>query len=74
MSQTPRFPKLTVRNKPGTEGNLTTGANVVIELDGQPVKGCTFLKIELKPNRVAKVVMELVAEVDADVATVIENG
>lgn len=62
-----KMPVLKIRNKPGTEGMLTTGANVEITLDGQRVPLVTFLKLELKPKNVAKVTIELFAEVDAEI-------
>lgn len=60
--------KLTVKNK--NPGSISTGANTQVELDGQPLKGVRFLKIECKPASVVKVTMELYAEVEveADVA------
>lgn len=61
------FPKLVIRNKPGTEGRVTTGANVSIELDGQKIPMLSFLKFELKPTKVAKVTMEMYVELDAEV-------
>ena len=65
MSQT-KVSKITIRNKPGCEGNITTGANVQVLLDGQPIKGLSFLKLELKPSKIAKVTMEMYVEVDSE--------
>jgi hypothetical protein len=59
--------KLSIKNKqPGT---LSTGANTLIELDGKPLRGVTFLKLECKPANVVKVTMEMYAEVEAEIDT-----
>jgi hypothetical protein len=67
MSQTRKLSKLTVRNRPGAEGRITTGANVELLLDGEPLKGATYCKIELKTGKTAKVTVEYIAEIDAEV-------
>ena len=61
------FPKLTIRNKPGAEGKITSGANVEIRLDGQKLPMVSFLKLELKPSKIAKVTLEMYVEVDAEI-------
>ncbi len=61
MSQT-KVSKIRISNK--NPGQISTGANTTIELDGQKLSGVTFLKIELKPGRVAKVTMEMCVSVD----------
>lgn len=69
MSQTnptPPLHKVSIKRKPGAEGSITTGANTIIEVDGKPLQGCTFLKFELKPNRVGKLTIELIADVEVD--------
>lgn len=43
-----------------------TGFNAIVEIDGQPLKGVTFLKLELKPNKIAKIVIEMVADVEIE--------
>ena len=63
------YPKLSIRNKPGCEGMVSTGANVQVLLDGNKIPMVSFLKIELKPAKVAKVTMELYVELDAEVIT-----
>jgi hypothetical protein len=71
MSQT--ISKLTVRNRKGTEGRITTGANTELLIDGTPVKGITFLKIEIKPAKVAKITIEMIAEVDVEMAAQLQE-
>lgn len=61
MSQT-KVSKIRISNK--KPGEISTGANTQIELDGQKLSGVTFLKIELKPGRVAKVSMEMCVSID----------
>lgn len=69
MSQTnKRFPKLTVRNKkPGT---ISVGANTEVLLDGKPMGNISFLKIEIKSKKVAKVTMEMYADVDLELDSI----
>jgi hypothetical protein len=64
MSQTNKVPVLKVRNKkPG----ITTGANTEVTLDGKPLTNISFLKIEIRARKVAKVMMEMYVEVDAEI-------
>jgi hypothetical protein len=65
MSQTVH--KLTIKNKEGNETKLTTGANVMLELDDKPLKGVKFLKLELKAANVAKVLMEMYVNLNVDI-------
>lgn len=60
MSQTVN--KITVKNK--NPGTISTGANTVIELNGEPIKYCTFFKMEVKPKSLAKVTIEMYADVE----------
>lgn len=63
MSQTqPKVSKIRISNK--KPGEISTGANTQIELDGQKLAGVTFLKLELKPGKVAKVTIEMCVSVD----------
>lgn len=66
MSQS-KIHKIQVRNKPGAEGKLTTGPNVEVLLDGNNLKGASFLKFEVGAKKVAKVLIELYAEIEVDV-------
>lgn len=64
MSQTKsQLHSLKVRQKPDS-GSVSTGANTEVFLDGQPLKGLTFLKFEFKATKVTKVQMEILAKVD----------
>lgn len=54
--------RLTIKNK--RPGELSTGLNTQILLDGKPLKGVKFLKIEAKPKNVIKVQLEMVASID----------
>ena len=64
MSQTNnKYPVLKIRNK---QPGITTGANVDVTLDGQPLKNLSFLKLEIKAHKVAKVMMEMYVEIDAE--------
>lgn len=63
MSQTkPALSKIHISNK--NPGEISTGANTQIEIDGNPLKGVTYLKIEVKPGKVAKITMEMVVSID----------
>lgn len=62
------IPKITLRNKSGSEGKALTGANTELLLDGKPVRGATSVKIEVKSKSVAKVTIELIASVDVDIS------
>lgn len=68
MSQTKaKMHKLEVRRKPQSEGStVQTGANTVVYLDGQLLRGVSFFKFEVKAAGVAKVYMEMFADVDID--------
>jgi hypothetical protein len=66
MSQS-KYPKLSVRNRPGSEGQITVGANTLVELNGQPLGNVSFIKIEIGAKRVAKVMMEMFVELDIEV-------
>lgn len=62
MSQTLKPSKIRISNK--NPGQMSTGANTLVELDGKPVAGITFLKVEVKPGKVAKVTMEMCVSID----------
>ena len=66
MSQTKKVPKLTIKNR--KPGSVSTGANTEVLLDGHPIQaGLTFLKVEIKAAKVAKITMEMLAELDIEV-------
>lgn len=63
MSQTVFKPvKISIKNR--TPGQISTGANTIVEIGGKPMPGLTFLKIEIKPNGIAKVTMECCVDID----------
>ena len=67
MSQA-KFHKLSIRQKPGTEGQVSQGSNTLVELDGKPLKGVKFLKAEFHSRRLTKVSIDMyveLGEVDA---------
>jgi len=65
MSQTTFKPqKLVIKNK--NPGTLLSGANADITLDGQPIKGISFLKVEIKPNKLAKVSLEMYCDIESE--------
>ena len=63
MSQT-KLHSIKVRQKPGTEGKLSTGINTEIFLDGMPLRGVSFLKFEFKPSKPTKIQLEVLAHVE----------
>lgn len=58
--------KITLRNKKGTKGKISVGANVEVLLDGKPIKGASAIRIDVTAKSVAKVQIELYAEVDSE--------
>lgn len=54
--------KLSIRTR--NPDGILTGANAQLELDGQPLKGVTFLKLEIKAGKVAKLTLEMVTALD----------
>ncbi len=62
MSQTAKVHKLQVRNK--QDGKIQTGATTEVLMDGLPLRGVTFLKFEVKAKGVAKVMIEMYADVE----------
>lgn len=73
MSQT-KVSKISLRPRPGTENQISTGANTQVYLDDQLIKGASFIKIEVGAKKVAKVMIELYALVDAELYTTLEEG
>lgn len=58
--------KIAVRKKPGTEGKISAGANTEIYLDGKLLAGAYFMKFEVHARKIAKVTIEMYAEVEID--------
>jgi hypothetical protein len=74
MSQTVKqgaISKLCIKNR--APGTISTGANTEVTLDGQPVRGVTFLKIEVKPKNILKVTMEMYCEVEVEADVQLEQ-
>ena len=65
--------KIQVRNSEGSEGTTTRGMNTQVLLDGVPLKFCKSFKFEVEAGGVAKVVMEMYAEVEMDIASELEK-
>lgn len=57
--------KLKIYNR--EPGNISTGANTVVELNGQQLPLVSFLKLEFKPAKVAKITLEMLVDVDVEV-------
>lgn len=55
--------KIEIRQKEGSEDQIMTGANTQILLDGKPLKGVTGVKFEVNARGVAKVTLEMYANV-----------
>jgi hypothetical protein len=58
------YPVITIRQREGTEGQLMAGRNTQVLLDGVPVRSATYVKLEIKSTKLAKVTLELYATVD----------
>jgi hypothetical protein len=67
-----KAPKVQVRNRPGSEGALTVGANMEILIDGVPLVGATSLKFEVSATKMAKIYIEMVGEMEIDANIPIE--
>ena len=63
MSQS-KCNKITIRNRPGAEGKITTGSNAQVLLDDKPINGAYFVKFEVHAKKVAKVTIEMYAEIE----------
>lgn len=56
--------KLTIKQKEESKGKVMTGANTEVLLNGKPLPGLTGIKFEVKAASIAKVTLEMIAEVD----------
>lgn len=74
MSQSATVHKIQIRNRAGHDGKISVGANMEVLLDGKPLKGVTFFKFEVKTKAIAKVMLEMYAEVDIDANFVIAHN
>ena len=58
--------KLVIKQKEDAKGKAMTGANTLVTLNGKPLRGCTGIKFEVQAASVAKVTIEMIAEVDIE--------
>lgn len=58
--------KVTIRNRPGAEGKLSVGSNMEVLLDGKRLGGAYFVKFEVHAKKIAKVTIEMFAEVEVE--------
>lgn len=72
MSQS-KVQKITIRNRPGTEGKCTSGMNTQVLLDGVPIRGACFVKFEVHAAKTAKVTIEMYAEVELEADVELER-
>lgn len=72
MSQS-KVQKITIRNRPGAEGKITSGGNTQVLLDGVPIRGATFVKFEVHAAKLAKVTVEMFAEVEMEIEAELEK-
>lgn len=68
MSQS-KATKIHVRNRAGSEGRLTVGANTEVLIDGVRLRGCQSIKFECHARKLAKVTIEVLAEVEIEAVT-----
>lgn len=79
MSQTNKgfikgLPKIEVRQKAGyNPSKAQTGATTEVYMDGQLLRGISFFKFEVKAAGVAKVYMEMFADVDIEAAAALPH-
>lgn len=64
MSQS-KYPTLKIKTK--NPDGPPTGANVLVELDGVPLRTANFVKIECHARRVHRITLELYSHVEVDV-------
>lgn len=63
--------KLQIKQRAGTEDQISTGMNTQVLLDGKPLKA-SFVKIEASARKVTKVLLEIYATVEADLNVVLD--
>jgi len=59
--------KISIRPRGKLGDKISTGANTVVLLNGKMVKGCHRVQLDIEAGVLAKVTMELYAQVDAKV-------
>lgn len=64
MSKTVKPHKISIRNmKPG---EISSGMNTEVLIDGKPLKLCKFAKVEFHSKRLTKVTIEMFADVEIE--------
>jgi len=58
------YPTIELRPKPGTEGQLMTGANTQVLMNGEKLPYVSAFKFEVNARGIAKVTLELYASVN----------
>lgn len=59
--------KITIRPKEGVpEGTPMTGANTQVLIDGEPFKGLTALAFDVETGSIARVTVQMFAQVDIE--------
>ena len=56
--------KILVKNR--NPGTISSGANTEVYINGQKVNGVSYLKLEFKPAKLTKIVLEMYAEVEIE--------
>jgi len=59
--------RIRVRNKPGTEGKISSGMNTSIEIDGKTLPFVTGFKYEVDSKNVGKATFEMIGNIDIDI-------
>lgn len=72
MSQS-KCNKITIRNRPGAEGKISVGSNMEVLLDGKRLGGAYFVKFEVHAKKLAKVTIEMYAEVEVEAEAKLES-
>jgi hypothetical protein len=63
MRQTNKIHRLTIKDRSPESDRISTGTSISVELDGKPLNA-TFLKLEFKPNKVVKALIEMLLKVE----------
>ena len=58
--------KIYISNKRGSEGNISTGANTEVSMDGVALRGVKSIKYEVDAKSIGKVTIEMYAQLDID--------
>lgn len=58
--------KIEVRQREGSEGQIMTGGNTQLFIDGKPLKGVKSFKLEVVAGEIATIAVEMYAEVSVE--------